>query len=87
MSNIFRNLFNGNWARTVLGKRDRTYVSEFTGYINHYLEEHPEIEGDQRRGRMLYWEKKVDFSAQEKAEQDKVPEDGYGFYSSAWGRH
>ena len=87
MNKTLRNLFSGNWIHTALGKPDRAYVSEFTKAIDHFLDEHPEVIRDQHDGRMIYWEKKVDFSALEKAEQDKVPEDGYGFYYSAWGRH
>lgn len=86
MSNILKNLCSGNWIHTALGRPDRAYVSEFTKTIDHFLDDHPEVKKDQHDGRMIYWEKQVDFSALEKAEADKVPEDGYGFYGPAWVR-
>lgn len=59
------------------------YVSEFTTFMRQYLAEHPEVVEDQGRGRQIYWDKKVDFSAQAKAEADRVPEDGHGGFSLA----
>lgn len=67
-------------------KIDRAYVSEFTRFIDHFLEEHPEVVEDQKVGRRIYWEKQVDLPAQEAAGKDTVPDDGYGFYHSAWRR-
>lgn len=66
------------------GKRDKSYVSEFTDFMTHFLEEHPEEEEERRKGRGLYWDLKVDLSAQEQAEKDSVPDDRYGFDYSAW---
>lgn len=60
------------------------YVSEFENFMNRFLEEHPEVQDDQRWGRLIYWDHKVDLAAQEKAERDSVPEDGYGFHYLAW---
>jgi len=65
-------------------KVDRGYVSEFEAFINHFLEEHPEVVDDQRRGRALYWDHKVDWATREKAEQDQVPDSRYGFYYPTW---
>lgn len=61
-------------------KVNSTYVSEFTGFIGHYLDEHPEVVADQRTGRLIYWEKRVDLAAQAAAERESAPSDGYGFY-------
>ncbi len=75
-----------DWLRQgATTKLDRRYVSEFTHFMDHFLEEHPEVIKDQRIGWRLYWDKRVDQTAQEKAEHDSVPADGYGFYASAWG--
>lgn len=63
---------------------NRAYVSEFTTFINRYLDEHPEVVKDQRLGWDIYWNHKVDFKAQEEAAHDSVPDDGYGFFASAW---
>lgn len=66
---------------------DRHYVSEFTAFINRYLEEHPEVEKDQHRGWRIWWDKQLDLKALEDAEKDNVPDDGYGYYASAWHKH
>lgn len=63
---------------------NKEYVSEFTNFMSHYLEEHPEVVKDQHRGWRIYWDHKVDLAEQEHAVKDSVPNDGYGFYSSAW---
>lgn len=66
-------------------KVDTGYVSEFTGFIDHYLVDHPEVLADQHDGRLMYWDKRVNLAEQAKAEHDSVPDDGYGFHASAWG--
>lgn len=63
---------------------DRSYVSEHTRFIDQFVQGHPEVLGDQHDGRLLYWDKRVDLVEQEKAGKDSVPDDGYGFYYSAW---
>lgn len=62
------------------------YISEFEQFINHFLDEHPEVAEDQRQGRLIWWHRKVDLAQEEKAKGDSVPQDGYGFYYSAWQR-
>lgn len=66
-------------------KLDRAYVSEYTDFINRFLAEHPEVVDDQWAGRALYWDRKVDLADQQKARQDSVPDDGYGFSPTVWG--
>jgi hypothetical protein len=68
-------------------KLDRAYVSEFTHFMTDYLADHPEVVADQRAGRSIYWDKKVDLAAQKEATQDAVLDDGYGFQASAWARN
>lgn len=65
-------------------KPKSVYVSEFEQFMNRFLEEHPEVQEDQRRGRLIYWDHKVDLAALEKAAKDSVPEDAYGFRYPAW---
>lgn len=67
-------------------KPNETYVSEFERFMNRFLVEHPEVQEDQRLGRLIHWDHKVDLAGQEKAAQDCVPEDGYGFRYLAWPR-
>lgn len=88
MSNVYANLLgkiSGRFGKQGAGAPvDRAYVSEFTGFIDQFLKEHPEVVKDQWVGREIYWDKQVDFADQAKATKDSVPEDGYGFYYSAW---
>lgn len=62
---------------------DRHYVSEFTRFINGYLDGHPEVVQDQKRGWNIYWDHRVDFQALKEAGEDAVPDDGYGFHPAA----
>lgn len=84
MSGFFSKLFHSRQGRQDNGDMARAYVSDFTSFIDHFLEEHPEERKEQHDGRLLYWDRKVDLNELEKARQDTVPDDGYGFYASAW---
>ena len=84
MSNFISRLLNPGSTEHPAGEIDRGYVSEYTHFIDQFLVDHPEALVDQHDGRLLYWDKKVDLADQQKAEQDSVEADGYGFYSSAW---
>lgn len=87
MTNFLNRLFRKNGKQGATEGVDRTYVSEHTNFINHYLDDHPEVVEDQWIGREIYWDKVVDFADQRNAERDAVPEDGYGFHYSAWLRN
>lgn len=84
MSNFFTRLYPRPSDEQAPGIMDRHYVSEFTRFIDQFVEQHPEVLKDQHDGRLLYWDKHLDLAALEKAEKDSVPDDGYGFYFSAW---
>lgn len=84
MSNFLSRLFHKEGNSPPHHVVDRAFVSEYTQFIDHYLEEHPEVLADQHDGRLIYWDKKVDLEAQKKAEIDAVPDDIYGFHSFAW---
>lgn len=59
---------------------NKAYVSEFTRFIDQYLQDHPEEVEEQRRGWNIFWHRHVDFAAQKEAEAAAVPDDGYGFH-------
>jgi hypothetical protein len=61
---------------------DRHYVSEFTAFMEHYLEEHPEVDADRAQGRGMYWDKKLNLEELEKAAEDSVPPEPYSYYSA-----
>lgn len=83
MSRIFSRMFNAASSHAS-GAMDRGYVSEFTQFMDHYLVDHPEVAADKRTGFRLYWDKRLDFKALAQAEQDSVPDDGYGFHPAEW---
>ena len=84
MSNFLHRLLHREGRRRAPGVMDRTYVSEYTRFMDQFIHGHPDVLEDQRKGWLIYWEKRVDLAAQKKAETDTVPSDGYGFYYSAW---
>jgi len=84
MASAFSKWCRDKWAGEAPGKMDRGFVSDFTRFIDRFVEEHPEVAEEQRRGRLIYWDKKVDRAALAKAGEDSVPDDGYGFYASAF---
>ncbi|PWF41540.1 DUF3460 family protein [Massilia glaciei] len=49
------------------------YASEFDQFLGDYLDEHPEVEEDQRRGWYIWWDHRVDLDELDKQRQDAVP--------------
>jgi len=49
------------------------YVSEYEQFMDHFLEEYPEVIEDQRKGWFIFWDHKVDFEEWKKAGEDSVP--------------
>jgi hypothetical protein len=84
VSKFFHRLLHPESRNQAPGAMDRNYVSDYTRFIDQFIQEHPDVLEEQRSGRLLYWDKRVDLVAQKKAETDTVPSDGYGFYNSAW---
>jgi hypothetical protein len=60
---------------------DRAYVSDFSRFMDGFLEAHPEAREDQRRGRALYWDHRINLEEQEKLAADSVPADGYYYFA------
>lgn len=58
---------------------DKDYVSEFTAFMGHYLEEHPEVLEEQMRGYDFFFNRKIDREALDKANENIAPDDHYGF--------
>ncbi len=65
-------------------KYDREYVSEFTRFMDSYLETHPDVMADQRQGRAIYWDKQVDLAEVSRAEKEAVPVDSYYYFGNPW---
>ena len=62
------------------------YVSEFTRFMNDYLEQHPEVVADQHKGRAMYWDKHVDLDELKRASSSEVPVDSYYYFGNLWPR-
>ena len=58
------------------------YVSEFTDFMDHFLDDHPEVVRDQHRGWYIWWNRKVDFRDLVRASRDTVPTAGYYYFDN-----
>lgn len=56
------------------------YVSEFTQFMDKFLEEHPEVIENERRGWRIFWDRKVDLAELKKASEDSVPTKAYYYF-------
>jgi hypothetical protein len=72
---------DGTPHRRAIMKAD--YVSDFTLFINHYLETHPDVVAEQKRGWEQSWNPDAKPAAQQAVKEDEAPNDGYGFYLPA----
>jgi len=61
-----------------MGKKIKTgYESDATKLIRALLEAKPEIAEEQREGRLLWWDKKLDPDQLRRARESGVPQKGY----------
>lgn len=56
------------------------YVSEITQFLDEFLDEHPEVVDEQKRGWHIFWDRNVDQVELKKASEDSVPTKPY-YYS------
>ena len=68
--------------RHAIGKRSGQtgYVSEFTRFMDDFLEHHPEVIRSQQTGMNIFWDHEVDLDDVKKAGTDSVPVRGYGYF-------
>ncbi|MDQ7989102.1 MAG: DUF3460 family protein [Candidatus Dactylopiibacterium sp.] len=57
------------------------YVSEFTQFINGWLDAHPEEREEQKAGRALWWDKPQDLPTREAYAEAGVPQKPYPYFS------
>lgn len=55
----------------------RPYTSDLTRFINELLEKKPEIREEQRKGRAMWWDKKLDLDELDRARESRVKQQGY----------
>lgn len=56
------------------------YVSEFTRFIDNYLQAHPEVRQDQQLGWRIWWERPFDPAAIEQSLLDELSHPAYHSY-------
>ena len=56
------------------------YQSDFTKFINKYLEENPEIQKKQIENRRTWWDKKRDFEFEKLKKTKLSPKKSYEYY-------
>ncbi len=56
------------------------YVSDFTKFINGWLEQHPEELDEQQKGRALWWDKPQDPAVQQANTESKVAQKPYPYF-------
>ena len=55
----------------------KPYTSEVTAFIDQLKSQRPALEDEQRRGRSLLWDRRIDRDAQEEYGEAKVPQQPY----------
>lgn len=58
------------------------YESDFTQFMNAFLEKHPEIEASRREHRLTWWEKTLDEDEQAGFKAARVPQKPYVYQSN-----
>lgn len=56
------------------------YTSEFTQFMNKWLEEHPEAREDRAKGRALWWDKPQDLETQQANAASRVRQKAYPYF-------
>ncbi len=62
-----------------LSYRTNAYVSDFERYLGRYLDQHPNVERDQRRGWYIWWDRRVDPADVEPQQPYAVKVNGYQY--------
>ena len=55
----------------------RNYESDVTKLLRELLERNPEIIEEQRKGRSLWWDRRIDLEAQRRYQESTVKQRGY----------
>jgi hypothetical protein len=53
------------------------YQSDFTQFMNDYLQQHPEVENQRRELRLTWWDRKVDLDDQKRWKASQVQQKPY----------
>lgn len=58
-------------------RKNRSYESDITRFVRQLIEEKPQILDEQKKGRALWWDRKLDLDALRRAEESKVKQQPY----------
>jgi hypothetical protein len=53
------------------------YESDTTRFLKDLLEQKPHIKEEQRKGRALWWDRKLDLDLVRRTQESRVPQEGY----------
>lgn len=57
--------------------KEKYYESDVTKLVRELLRDKPQILEEQRKGRSLWWDKKIDLNALKRADEDTVKQQAY----------
>ena len=60
----------------------KPYKSDATSFIESLKEKKPTLESEQRRGRALLWDRRIDREAQAEYRDARVRQEGYVYYQN-----
>jgi len=55
------------------------YESEITVFVRQLMQEKPHLREEQKKGRSLWWDKKLDLDLQRRKAQSRVPQEPYAY--------
>lgn len=56
------------------------YTSEFTQFMNQWLDQHPEAREEQKKGRALWWDRPQDLAVQQANQASKIAQKPYPYF-------
>jgi hypothetical protein len=62
--------------------KNSRYQSEFTQFINAFLEGNPQVAEKQKRHRATWWDQPQDLAERERLQQAEVAPTGYAYYQN-----
>ena len=57
-----------------------TYQSEFTVFMDKFLQQHPDVDAQRTPYRLTLWDRKIDLDAQRRYHASRVPLKPYVYY-------
>lgn len=63
--------------------KKKSYESDITQFIRGLLQEKPQIIEDQKKGRALWWDRKLDLDALKRDEESKVKQQAYVYQTKS----